>query len=75
MTNLRIGAEINRISVSEYIRRLLNNKTEKDKFNRTMNKKKNPLWELVKIAENDPKPKKLINISGNVDKYLPEELR
>ena len=59
--------------MSEYIRQLLSDKITADP--NIKKKKINPLLELTKLANEDPTPKKLINISGNIDKYLPKNLR
>lgn len=70
--NLKYCAKKRGISMSEYIRQLL---SEKISFDPIKKKKMDPLMELSKLADKDPTPKKLINISGNIDKYLPKNLR
>lgn len=71
ITNLRIGAKYNKTTVSEYVRQLLNEKISPISIPAT--KKVSPLLKLAKLASKDPKPRRLINYSGNIDKYLPQE--
>ncbi|MBP9817529.1 hypothetical protein KBC75_02085 [Candidatus Shapirobacteria bacterium] len=71
LTNLRIGAKLNKTTVSGYLRDLLR---EKIKTNSQV-KSKNAFSELIKIANSFPKTKKKTNLSENIDKYLPENLR
>jgi hypothetical protein len=71
LTNLRIGAKLNKTTVSGYLRDLLRNKIKTD----IKAKPKKTLLDLIKFADKQKKPKKLINLSGNMDKYLPENLR
>lgn len=72
-TNLKYCSQSRGISMSEYIRQLL---ADKIIFDSNVAKKSvNPLLKIAKLADKDPIPKKLENISGNVDKYLPKNLR
>jgi len=73
MDDFRTGAMLNKTTVSEYIRQLLHEKSTLSSIIKM--KKINPLLELAKLSNRDPKPKKLTNISGNFDKYLPIEWR
>jgi hypothetical protein len=69
--NLRIGAKLNKSTVSAYIRKLLHEKISCD----TKIGAKKTLLDLGKSAKKYKKLKKRINVSGNMDKYQPEEWR
>ncbi|MFA6518071.1 MAG: hypothetical protein WCV93_00255 [Candidatus Shapirobacteria bacterium] len=71
--SLRTGAKLNKITVSAYIRQLLNAKPRLDSGAKIKNT--DPLILLARMAVRRPVSKRSINISENIDKYLPENLR